>query len=278
LDWEDSKDVWFMWEADAYGFLSLDTCSGSSYDTSLAVYQGPDCTDLVQIECNGDGNGLNGCQTYYSYIENLPITYGETYWVRLGGWQAASGSGVLHLLFEDTGEEPGACCMGEDCSSSTGNACGAAGGLFFPGVSCGQLDCSNPDTTGACCLDDTCVPLSSADCDAFAGFFFAVGTPCGEIDCTDPVGACCNVNDCYPATPNWCAVSGGEWAGEATFCEDIMCGCPGDVTGDGQADTDDVLAIISEWGTVAHIPEDLNGDGVVAVEDLLILLAWFPEC
>ncbi|MCH2136781.1 MAG: hypothetical protein MK101_09395 [Phycisphaerales bacterium] len=278
LDWDDSPDVWFRWEAQSYGRLTLDTCQSGSYDTSLAVYQGPDCTDLDQIACNGDGSGLNGCQAYYSYIQNIDVTFGEVYWFRLGGWNGASGSGVLDVSFEDTGNTPGACCIDVDCVIMTGNECGGVGGLFFAEISCSQIDCSDPDNTGACCLDGECYQLASADCDAFAGTFFSVGTPCSEIDCADPVGACCNLQDCYPATPNWCEVSGGEWQGEGVVCGDIQCGCEGDVTGDGLADVNDVLALITEWGTIGHVPEDLNGDGEVGVEDLLIILQWFNNC
>ena len=50
------------------------------------------------------------------------------------------------------------------------------------------------------------------------------------------------------------------------------CECPGDVTGDGAVGVDDVLAIISGWGTDAG---DVNGDGMTDVDDVLIVLnAW----
>jgi hypothetical protein len=278
LDWDDSPDVWFKWVSPTYGLLSLDTCQSGSYDTSLAVYQGPDCDNLVQIGCNGDGNGLSGCQAYYSYVEDLDVSYGETYWFRLGGWLGASGSGVLHVNLENTGEDMGACCIDDACTEVTGNACGAAGGLFFVGTSCGQLDCANPTDAGACCIVGDCFYMNGADCTLFGGTFFTVGTSCGDIDCDDPIGACCNGSDCYPGTPNSCTVSGGEWQGEGVLCADIVCGCPGDVTGDDVVTADDVLAIIGHWGETGHGPFDLNGDGEVAVEDLLIVIAWFGQC
>jgi hypothetical protein len=245
----------------------------------MVVYQGDDCFDLEQIDCNGDGTGLNGCQAYYSYIPDVQVTFGETYWFRLGGWQGASGSGVLHVNFTDTGNIPGACCMPDlTCVETVGNDCGVAGGVFFVDATCGQLDCTNPSDTGACCITDTCFYMTGVDCELFAGTFFSVGTSCDDINCADPVGACCSGDACFPSTPNSCLVADGEWQGEGVLCADVLCGCPGDVTGDGLATADDVLAIIAHWGEIGHSQWDLDGDGEVAVEDLLLVFAWYGMC
>ncbi|MCH2137686.1 MAG: dockerin type I domain-containing protein [Phycisphaerales bacterium] len=279
LDWGESKDVWFKWESFGFGIITLDTCQAGSYDTSLAVYQGDDCGQLTQIACNGDGSGMDGCQAYYSFIDDIQVTYGETYWFRLGGWNAASGSGTLHVAFEDTGNLPGACCTSDtECIETVGNACAVVGGVFFPGAECGQIDCANPQDTGACCLVDDCNYLSGPDCDAFGGTFFGIGVGCTNIDCNDPVGACCMDDLCLLGTEASCAADGGEWQGDDSACADVMCGCPGDVTGDGEATADDVLAIIAHWGEIGHNQWDLNGDGEIAVEDLLIVIAWFGVC
>ena len=46
----------------------------------------------------------------------------------------------------------------------------------------------------------------------------------------------------------------------------------GDVTGDGQVDVSDVLAVISAWGPCNSCSEDINGSGIVDVTDLLIVI------
>ena len=46
----------------------------------------------------------------------------------------------------------------------------------------------------------------------------------------------------------------------------------GDVTGDGQVDVSDVLAVISAWGPCSSCSEDINGSGIVDVTDLLIVI------
>lgn len=53
--------------------------------------------------------------------------------------------------------------------------------------------------------------------------------------------------------------------------------CDGDVTGDGEVGTLDLLALLGAWGDCVGCPADLNGDDVVDTLDLLILLgAWGP--
>ncbi|MBG80073.1 MAG: hypothetical protein CMJ39_05095 [Phycisphaerae bacterium] len=53
--------------------------------------------------------------------------------------------------------------------------------------------------------------------------------------------------------------------------------CPGDVTGDGLADVNDILAILGAFGT-SDPDADLDGDGIVAVNDILLLLSYYGDC
>ncbi len=57
-------------------------------------------------------------------------------------------------------------------------------------------------------------------------------------------------------------------------CEDEPV-VPGDVTGDGAVNVDDILAILAVFGQSCECPEDLDGNGVVSVDDILILLGYF---
>ena len=93
MNWDNSQDIWFAWTADASGNVHFTTCDSSSYDTSMALYAGS-CSN--QVACNGDGSGDSGCQSYYSAVD-FNVTQGETYFIRIGGWQGATGTGTLTI-------------------------------------------------------------------------------------------------------------------------------------------------------------------------------------
>ncbi|MED5507892.1 MAG: PQQ-dependent sugar dehydrogenase [Planctomycetota bacterium] len=103
LDWQQSPDVWFTFSPGLSGALTLSTCQAGSYDTSLALYRGDSCAQLEYVACNGDGSGESGCQAYYSRIANFPVTAGEIYWIRLGGYYGETGQGTLDVTFAPSG-------------------------------------------------------------------------------------------------------------------------------------------------------------------------------
>jgi hypothetical protein len=52
-------------------------------------------------------------------------------------------------------------------------------------------------------------------------------------------------------------------------------GCPEDVDGSGNVDVNDLLSMLSAFGSAGAAGEDVNGDGLVNVNDLLQLLGQF---
>ena len=93
MNWANSKDIWLAWTAEFSGNAHFTTCDSGSFDTSMVVYEG---TCGNQIACNGDSNGETGCQSYYSSV-NVDVTAGQTYFVRIGGWEGDTGSGTLTI-------------------------------------------------------------------------------------------------------------------------------------------------------------------------------------
>jgi hypothetical protein len=93
LDWDGSKDIWFLYVAQASGPTHFTTCDSASYDTSMVLYEGS-CDN--QVACNGDGYYDTGCQSYHSEID-YTVQAGSTYYIRIGGWMADSGSGTLTI-------------------------------------------------------------------------------------------------------------------------------------------------------------------------------------
>ncbi|MCH2135435.1 MAG: hypothetical protein MK101_02510 [Phycisphaerales bacterium] len=54
--------------------------------------------------------------------------------------------------------------------------------------------------------------------------------------------------------------------------------CPGDASGNGQVDADDILAVLADWGTCDGCPGDVDDDGLVGVDDILLIIASWGEC
>ncbi|MEE2895324.1 MAG: M43 family zinc metalloprotease [Planctomycetota bacterium] len=97
LDWYDSRDAWFVYEASSPGQLNLVFCL-SDYDTSVVVYRGA-CGSLVRVACDDDSCQPDG-PLYTSQILHLPID-AATYYIRVGGWRGDSGTATFNLDFEE---------------------------------------------------------------------------------------------------------------------------------------------------------------------------------
>ncbi|MEY5032166.1 MAG: hypothetical protein RL354_1197, partial [Planctomycetota bacterium] len=102
LFWGGSRDVWFKWVAPASGLARISTCDPTGYDTSMVVYAG-DCASLVPVACNGDSPDSTGCQDLHSEVKNLEVLEGTTYYIRIGGYDAAAGSATLSVNFSRVG-------------------------------------------------------------------------------------------------------------------------------------------------------------------------------
>ena len=69
----------------------------------------------------------------------------------------------------------------------------------------------------------------------------------------------------------------GDWTDKGgNTIEDECPLCPGDATGDGYVDVNDVLYVIANWDT-ADPNADFDEDGLVDADDVLILLSNFGE-
>ncbi len=82
--------VWYRWTAPATGRATFNT-AGSSFDTLLAVYQGPSMKELEEIESNDDDDEL-GLQSRV----DLDVMEGEEYLIAVDGHEGATGAVVLN--------------------------------------------------------------------------------------------------------------------------------------------------------------------------------------
>ena len=88
-----NADVWFSWTAPSDGAVSFSTCANALFDTSILMYDAAGgCGALVELACSGDGGDSCGfvCANFGSSMANVPVLGGESYLIRVGGFDAAS--------------------------------------------------------------------------------------------------------------------------------------------------------------------------------------------
>ena len=87
-----SPDVWYAYTPTISGALHVDTC-GSGYDTVISVHTGCPGTIANIIGCDDDG-----CGYPYSSLD-VPVTGGNTYYIRVSGYNGLYGNFTLNTSF-----------------------------------------------------------------------------------------------------------------------------------------------------------------------------------
>jgi hypothetical protein len=132
-DQQVNQDVWFYYVATCDGQVRVDTC-GSGYDTKLAVYASYSCPTVTPpVGCNNDACGTQSMVTFNALA-------GQSFQIRVGGYQGNTGCGVLNIL----------CTPGEGCPgcaadfNQDGGIDGVDVGAFFAfwetGEPCGDVN------------------------------------------------------------------------------------------------------------------------------------------
>lgn len=100
-------------------------------------------------------------------------------------------------------------------------------------------------------------------------------------DCATPTGYVINALDCDDTNADIYDGAPGQGLGIDNNCDGVVDGtelaaCVGDVTGDGQINVSDILAVLAGFGCAVDCgPADINNDGAVNSSDILALLAGF---
>jgi hypothetical protein len=76
-------DIWFRYVATCTGSATADLCT-STFDTAVEAFSGT-CAALTSIGCNDDACGLRSSVSF-------PVTNGQTYYLRVGGYFGATGT------------------------------------------------------------------------------------------------------------------------------------------------------------------------------------------
>jgi len=95
------KDIWFKHRAKWNAKLKVSLCDNANFDTVIAMYRGTSCNDNTlitnMIGCNDD---KTGCPDGTSELI-VNVVKDQVYLIRVGGFNADSGSGVLTLSCGD---------------------------------------------------------------------------------------------------------------------------------------------------------------------------------
>ena len=134
-----------------------------------------------------------------------------------------------------------------------GNAPDQLNGIGLPEGSLVSDSCDIVSNTfGACCLGGTCMIGTEADCTAAGGTYAGDDVACAEAGCATPpvTGACCVSSGCESLNNDDCTAMGGNWLGEDGSCDDCPASCSGDTNNDGVIDIEDLLNMLSSFGSV----------------------------
>ncbi len=146
------------------------------------------------------------------------------------------------------------------CTISDNTATSGGGGIFCRDSSSPTITgCTISDNTttyyggGIYCEDSSPMLTDTLVCsnlpNQITGTYSDEGGNTLAAICPVP-GACCTNGECVIAEQADCLVFHGTWLGEGTTCDDAPCPttCLGDINGDGQVSTNDLLTVIANWG------------------------------
>ncbi|MBL8877534.1 MAG: hypothetical protein JNG88_00315 [Phycisphaerales bacterium] len=91
-----APDVWYRYIAPVTGTINLQTCGGASWDTVLGVWSACPSAGGSEMACNDDSCGLQSGVI-------APIQQGTEYWIRVSGYNGASGAFTMNVQSTEGG-------------------------------------------------------------------------------------------------------------------------------------------------------------------------------
>lgn len=293
------KDIWFKWTATCGGYMTVSTCNTADFDTKIAVYGqsffGLTCPGGILgapiLACNDD---FGGCSGNTSQI-TLAVEQGETYRIRVGGWNGASGEGSILVT---CGIPNNTCADALEVFDGNTFVSTVGAATDGPTITCGTLNGAMPRDVwfryvATCTGPLTVSTCGTADFDTMIGVWgpnFLTGASCpgtglfggALLGCNDDSAGC--ADNSSTVTVNVVAgksyrIQLGGWGnqtGHATM--NIHCGapCPADVDGNGVVNGADLGLLLGQWGVNGSA--DLNDDNIVNGADLGLMLGAWGGC
>jgi subtilisin-like proprotein convertase family protein len=302
------NDLWYDYTATCTGSLVVSTCGTADFDTRIAIYDGIGCPvgDADLLACNDD---FPDCPDFTSTAV-APVVAGGQYKIRVGGYNGATGTGMLDIACIDlpatAGIDPRATYLHTSSNDSPHNP------TPFPLLSFGLQpgDVIRLERLG----DWDNGPGSDTITNMIAVFSASPSflPPSAShrvpdaIDAGPDVVTSCTWYGCEPTDiPEDFSVSNAEWseivvavpagathlflsAADSLYYDNTdpdgdyavrisKVWCPWDcqTTPDGQVSVVDFLAMLAQWGQ-AGTSCDFDGGGVSVTDFLDLLANWGP--
>lgn len=177
------RDVYYRYRPISTGTLNLSLCSGTAFDTVLSVHSACPATAANQLAgaCNDDGCGAGGGP---SIINNIAVTAGQTYLIRVAGFDNASGGDVGNYVLAMNGPVG----VGDCDNDGIPDACEIAAGEDANGN--GIPDSCEPFPACATCAGDLTGDglVNGSDVSAFTQCRLAFPTVLPTCGCSDMNG------------------------------------------------------------------------------------------
>jgi hypothetical protein len=282
-----SPDVWYKYRPITSGTVTVQTCgSTGSYDTVLAAYSGA-CGAMTQLACNDDTSGCG----LLSRI-TFSATAGQTYYIRVAGYNGATGSytlsvsgggGVVPPANDDCANRAGI-GLGTTAFSTLGASTdGSAAALCnFNGFNniTNDIWYNHPSQCDGTLTVDTC--SSSTNFNTRIAIY--AGSTCGSpiVACNDD--AACGSGRSSLSIPvvagqHYLIRIGGTNGAAGNGVVTLACvpdqPCDPDVNQDGNVDQDDVtylINVVGGGGNPTGIDPDFNQDGNIDQDDVSALI------
>jgi hypothetical protein len=279
-------DIWYRYTAACTGQVRVSLCD-STYDTKVAVYGSACPASASSIACNDDFCGVDDLRSELTFA----AVAGNQYLIRIGGYQGATGTGLLRVT----------CPANDDCAGAPLITNGA-----WPYNTAGATT-DGPNEPGVCnffgytqvgadvwyrytatCNSQVTVRLCSSNYDTKVAVYLGANCPASAaaIVCNDDA---CGTGQQLQSRVTFNAASGanyrirvGGYQGATGAGFLIVTCCPSDVNFDGVTNVQDLLMIINGWGSCvappANCQTDINGDLLTNVSDLLAVITGWGPC
>ena len=180
----DTNSVWFAYTATCSDEATFSVCDDADFDSVISVF---DACGGNELACNDD---YFGCTGFTSQV-TIPVLAGQTYLVRLAGFQGAAGSGNLTISCAP----PPPPAPNDDCANATAVAEGLHPFTTVNATGTLSTSCSLNDTndvwfayTASCSGLVEVSTCGNAFFDSTIGIYDACGG--GELACNDDGPGC----------------------------------------------------------------------------------------